>query len=179
MSSEAKTDEKAEGKDAAAAAAAPKKPSAIGGILKLVIPAIFAAGAAYGGTHFAAAKAPPAGGGHGGGDEHAPKVVHHAKPPGPTLPLEPFLVTLFDANKKSHPMKMTIAIEFDPTTHEDIKTFGPRIRDVVLTFLRNMTHEQATDPGYIEKLRTELIEKCQKAGAVTAERILVTDFVVQ
>jgi flagellar basal body-associated protein FliL len=171
---EAKPDEKSADKEAAAA---PKKPSAIGGILKLVIPALFAAGAAYGGTRFAAAKAPAAGDAHGGG--HDAPVVHHAKPPGPTLPLEPFLVTVFDANKKPHPMKMTIAVEFDPTTHDDLKTFTPRIRDVVLTYLRSMSHEQATDPAQVEKLRTELVEKCQKAGAHTAERVLVTDFVVQ
>jgi flagellar basal body-associated protein FliL len=163
-----------EDKSADAAAAAPKKPSAIAGVLKLVIPALFAAGAAYGGTRFAAAKTPAA-----AADAHAAPVVHHAKPPGPTLPLEPFLVTVFDANKKPHPMKMTIAVEFDPATHDDLKTFSPRIRDVVLTYLRSMSHEQATDPAQVEKLRTDLVEKCQKAGAATAERILVTDFVVQ
>lgn len=169
MSAEAKPEEKA------AEAEAPKKPSALGGILKVVIPAIFAAGAAYGGTRFAAAKAPAA----APPPEHAAAAVHHPRPPGPTLPLDPFLVTLFDANKKAHPMKMTIAVEFDGQGHEDLKTFTPRIRDAVLTYLRSLTHEQAVDPGHVEKMRNDLVEKCQKAGAAGAEKILVTDFVVQ
>jgi len=153
----------------------PKKPSAIGGILKVVFPALFAAGAAYGGTRVAAARMPAAAPAHV--EEKHPRESRH--PPGPTVPLDPFLVTIFDANKKGHPMKMSIAVEFDALTKEDLKTFVPRIRDAVLAHLRTLTHEQVTDPEYVEKLREALLERCRKAGAEGAEKILVTDFVVQ
>src|SRR5687767_4041893 len=116
----------------AAAAEAPKpaKPSAIGAALRIILPAIFAAGAAYGGARAAAAH-PPA-----GKHEGPEKAAHHA--PGPTVALDPFLVTLQDANHKSHPMKMTVAIEFDPASHEDYKPYVPRLRDALLVHVRGL-----------------------------------------
>jgi hypothetical protein len=44
---------------------------------------------------------------------------------------------------------------------------------------RTLPLEQATDPAHVEKLRTELVERARRVGAVNAERILVTDFVIQ
>ncbi len=76
-------------------------------------------------------------------------------------------------------MKMSIAVEFDAHTKEELKNFVPRIRDAILGYLRTLTHEQATDPAQVEKLRHELTALCKGAGAATAERIPVTDFVVQ
>ena len=167
------------------AAAAPKKPSAIGGLLKVLVPALLAAGAAYGGSRVAAA--------HGVQTVIVQQVAsshgESHKPPGPTLPLEPFLVSIQDANKKAHPMKMSIAVEFRAgeggggehggDDKDAVKTFVPRIRDGVLAQLRTLSYEQATDPAHAEKLRTELLERCKHAGAENAERILVTDLVVQ
>ncbi|HVH45748.1 MAG TPA: flagellar basal body-associated FliL family protein [Labilithrix sp.] len=158
----------------APAAAPAKKPSAIGGLLKFLIPAVLAAGAAYGGTRAASAHNTTVIVQQATQEQHA-----EGQPPGPTLPLEPFLVTLFDANKRAHPMKMSLAVEFDAHTKEDLKNFVPRIRDGVLAYLRTLSHEQVTDPGHAEKMRTELLERCKAAGANTAQRILVTDFVVQ
>lgn len=149
---------------------APKKSG--GGPLAMILPAVLAAGAAFGGAKIAGAHA------------SAPVtervvVLEHAKPPGPTVPLEPFLVAIQDANKKSHPMKVSLAIEFESTAKEEhIKAFAPRIRDAALTYLRSMTYEQATDPN-TEKMREEMLEKVKKVGASEAERILVTDLVVQ
>ncbi len=153
----------------------PKKSSALGGLLRTLVPALLAAGAAYGGTRAAAAHTAV----QAGPKEAPAQHVAVSRPPGPTLPLDPFLVTLFDAGKRPHPMKMTIAVEFDAQTKEDLRSFVPRIRDAVLAYLRTLSHEQVTDPAYVEKMRAELIERCRSAGAGTAERILVTDFVVQ
>jgi flagellar basal body-associated protein FliL len=158
----------------------------VGGLLKILLPALLAAGAAYGGTRFAAAKTPAAQAGehHGGGDAHGESSAgrrYIPKPPGPTLPLDPFLVTLFDASRKSHAMKMSLAIEFDAhsQTHDDPKNLVPRIRDAVLAHLRTLSHEQVTDSGQLEKIRADLLEKIRQAGAIEAEKVLVTDFVVQ
>ena len=68
---------------------------------------------------------------------------------------------------------------FDGDDKDAVKTFVPRIRDGVLAQLRTLSYEQATDPAHAEKLRTELLERCKHAGAENAERILVTDLVVQ
>ena len=157
-----------------AASSTPLKPSPIGGLLRILVPALLAAGAAYGGTRAAAARTNAAA---------APRAsAEHAaasRPPGPTLPLDPFLVTLVDAGKKTHPMKMSIAIEFAAGTVDDLRPFIPRIRDAVLAYLRTLLYEQVTDPAHVEKVRAELLERGRSVGATTAERVLVTDFVVQ
>lgn len=165
------------------AAAAPKS-SAVGGLLKVIIPAVLAAGAAYGGTRAAAAHAPVAAAAPAEEQKHAP-----LKPPGPTLPLDPFLVTLVDGKGKTHPMKLTLAIEFEGdgkkkgeeggNETDEFKGFVPRIRDSVLGMLRTLTFEDAVDTQHSEKFREELLEKVQKSGAKSAEKVLVTDFVVQ
>lgn len=159
---------------AAAAAAAPKKASAAGGMLKLLIPAILAAGASYGGARAAAAHGPQA--------PAAPESVPHADAPapGPTVALEPFLITINDSRSKGHVLKVTVAVEFDHLAKEDaLKPFAPRIRDAILSYLRALTYEEAGDGARMEKLRTDMLERCTKAGASNAVRVLVTDFVLQ
>lgn len=187
MSTEAAKPADSKDKPAAPAdAAAPaKKPSAIMGILKVVVTAVLAAGASFGGSLKGASAHPAptvvcAGGGHGEGDEHGGGGgKHEAAPPGPTLPLDAFLLTVYDAARKPHPMKLSLAIEFDAHTKEDLKNFVPRIRDAVLGFLRTVTYEQMTDPTTVDKIRADLLERCKAAGAGGAQRVLVTDFVVQ
>jgi flagellar basal body-associated protein FliL len=151
--------------------AAPAKSSFLGAIVRAVLPALLAAGAAYGGSRAALAAAHDA--------KEARGQEGEARPPGPTLPLEPFLVTLFDANRRPHPMKMTVAVEFDGSVKEDMRAYVPRIRDAILAHLRMLPYEEATNPDHVEKLRAELLERCRSAGAQGAGRVLVTDFVVQ
>ncbi len=143
-------------------------------VVALVLPAILAGAAAYGGTRAAAKGAVTA--------APEPEPTHHKKvsPPGPTVALEPFLVNTLDANRKGHPMKMTVAIEFEEGAHEEaLKSFTPRIRDAILSHMRTLSFEDAVDSQRSEKLRTELLEKCKNAGAVEAERVLITDLVSQ
>ncbi len=158
---------------AAAPAAAPPKSSAVGGLMKLIVPAILAAGASYGGARAAAAHGPQA---------PAQQEVHHAETPapGPTVAFEPFLITVNDAKNKGHVMKVTVAVEFDHLAKEEaLKPFAPRIRDAILSYLRALTYEEAGDGSRMEKLRADLLERCAKAGASSAVRVLVTDFVLQ
>jgi len=154
------------------AEAAPKKGGGGAGlVLGLVLPALLAAGASYGGSR-AAARAPAP---HAEAHPHA-----EVKPPGPTLTLEPFLVSVVDANKKGHPMKLSVAVEFGATVKEDtLKSFVPRIRDAILAYMRTLSYEDAVDSHHAGKLREELLERCQKAGAASAEKILITDMVSQ
>jgi flagellar basal body-associated protein FliL len=140
-------------------------------VLGIVVPAIVAGAAAFGGAKFAA------------GANHAPKAApshHEAEPPGPTLALEPFVVTINDGAKKPHAMKVTIAIECKAKAKEEaLKVMVPRIRDAALSYLRTMTFERATEEGLDDKAREELLERFRKAGVVEAERVLLTDYVVQ
>jgi flagellar basal body-associated protein FliL len=155
-------------------APAPKASGGGPGILGLILPAVLAAGAAFGGAKIAGAShaAPVA----------AAAEVAVAKPPGPTLPLDPFLVTVPDANKKNHPMKVTIALEFaegpKAPKEEDLKGLVPRVRDTALSYFRTMSYETVSDPMANDKIRTELVERF-KASGTPADRVLITDLVCQ
>lgn len=160
-------------KDAAAAAPAKKGGGAVGMILGMLLPAILAGGASFGGARVAGGQQPAA---------HVEAAVHvEAKPPGPTVALEPFLVSVSDAKGKGHPMKLSVAVEFGGIVHDEaaLKAFVPRIRDAILAHMRTLSYEDAVDSSRSDKLRDELLERCKKAGAAGAERILITDLVSQ
>jgi len=153
------------------AAATASKPGRLGGVVLLVLPAILAGGAAFGGAKIAGAHHAVA-----APSEH----VEAVKPPGPTLPLDAYLLTVADANKRPHAMKVTMAIEFDQNAKEEaMKALVPRIRDSTLAYLRTTTYEQAIDAASTDKMRGEILEHVRAGGARDAQRILITDFVVQ
>ena len=157
---------------APAAPAAKKGGAAVAMILGILLPAILAGAASFGGARVAGAhQAAP----------HVDVAPHvEAKPPGPTLALDPFLVSIPDAKGKGHPMKLSVAVEFGGLVHEDtLKAFVPRIRDAVLAYMRTLTYEEALESAHSDKLREELLERCKKAGATGAERVLITDLVSQ
>ena len=163
--------EPAAGDKAAPAAAPPAK----GGLSPLVlgVVVIAAGAAAFGGAKFAVAKAQ-------GGHEKEEVVRHAEKPPGPTLTLEPFLVTVVDAKKKPHPMKVTLAVEFDHGKKaEELKDETPRVRDACLRYLRTMSYEEAADAEKGNKMREDLAEALDKAGVYDVEHVLITDYVIQ
>lgn len=140
-------------------------------IIGMILPALLSAAGSYGGVR-AAGHATPA--------SQAESSHVEAKPPGPTMALEPFLVNILDSQKKPHPMKLSLAVEFDATTKEEtIKSFMPRIRDAILTHMRTLTFEEAVDSEHSAKLRADLLERCRTSGAMGAERILITDLVAQ
>jgi len=186
MSTEEKKPEETK-TEGAKPADAPKKSGggALGNILKIVIPAILAAGASYGGTRYAKAQNAIVIVKEKEEAEHGKK--HHEDPPGPTLTLEPFLLSVIDSQHKSHPMKMSVAVEFKAAggggEHggggAEPKTFMPRIRDAVLTYLRGMSYEEISEPTHLQKIRVELLAHCKEAGVEQAEKILITDFVIQ
>ena len=80
-------------------------------------------------------------------------------------------------------MKVTIAIEFaegaKDAKEEMLKGLTPRIRDASLTYFRSIAYEQVIDASANDKIRTELLEKLHLAGMASAERVLITDLVVQ
>ncbi|HXN30705.1 MAG TPA: flagellar basal body-associated FliL family protein [Polyangiaceae bacterium] len=152
----------------------PAAPARAGGpsLVGMVLPAVFAAAAAFGGAKIAS--------GHHATAAEAPEHAAPAATPGPTLALEPFLLSIADVNKKAHAMKVAIAIEFDPKEKEEaLKALTPRIRDATLGHLRTVAYEQVIDPAGGEKMRAEMLEHLRAAGVPTAEHVLITDLVVQ
>lgn len=167
MSDKKEDAKKAETKDGEA----PKKKGGMAGaLIGVVVSAVLAGGAAYGG-----AKA--ASGGHHE-EEPPPKPKFH--PPGPTVPLEPFIANLPDKEGKNHAVKVTIAIELAREAQEDpFKVFVPRVRDVTLSYIRSLTFEQIASNDATEKMRKELLEKWQNVGATDAQQVLITDLITQ
>ena len=60
-----------------------------------------------------------------------------------------------------------------------LKALTPRLRDAVLGYLRRLTYEELSDPAASDQLRSELIFRVRAVGANGAERVLITDLVVQ
>lgn len=164
-------EEKEGGEEKAAGVPPPRKSGP--GLLGVLLPAVLAAGGAFGGVKAAGGMA------HAAAAEPA-HATHEAKPPGPTVSLEPFILTVVDGAKKVHPLKVSIAVEFDHTTKEDaLKPFVSRIRDATLSHLRTLSYEDSIDAEKSEKLRSDLLERYRSAGATGAERVLITDLVAQ
>lgn len=158
------------------AQAADKKAAPRGGVAGHVITALIAGGAAFGGARIAAGRS-------GGHHAPAPAAADHGPrvgPPGYTLALEPFLVMAADTNRRTHAMRVVLAIEFDQTVREEgARVFVSRIRDASLTYLRTVNYEAASDPERMEQLRLALLERVRSTGATGVTRVLVTDLVVQ
>jgi flagellar basal body-associated protein FliL len=143
-------------------------------MLGILMPALVAGAAAFGGVRIAGANHAPA----AIASEHvAPPPT---KPPGPTLSLDPFLLAVPDVNKKTHPMKVTLAIEFDSAEKDEgLKSLVPRVRDSTLGYLRSISYEDALDASASDKIRNEVLERVRGCGASKAEHVLITDLVVQ
>lgn len=142
-----------------------------GAVVGVVLPALLAGAASFGGAKL--------GGSHA---QAAPTIAAEpaAKPPGPTVALEPFIVSPPDANGKLHAVKVTLAVELRHGAKEDqLKGFVPRVRDATLTFLRTRTFEELTDHAAVDAMRSELLARFTKLGLSAAEQVLITDFVTQ
>ena len=159
-----------EAKKAAAAAPAEPPKSGKGGPIALLLPAILAGAAAFGGAKISGGP-PPA-------PPH-PVEAAASEPPGPTIALEPFLVSIPDGSR-AHVLKLTLAVELKHLAkEEEFKAYVPRIRDATLTYLRSLTFEEASNSEHLEQLRTDIRERLKTIGATAVENVLITDFVTQ
>ncbi len=138
-------------------------------IVGVVLSAVLAGGAAYGGARAASKPA----------NHQEPEKPKFA-PPGPTVPLEPFIANIPDAEGKPRAIKLTIAIELTRESKEDdFKVFIPRVRDVTLAYLRSQTFDRIADQENTDAMRKELIARWHAVGAVAASQVLITDLITQ
>lgn len=142
-------------------------PSAAARAVTMLLPALIAGLAAFGGARFGT----PARAADG-------KAGEAPAPPGPTVPLDPFLVTL-QSGQVPHVLKMTMVLELKKGENPDtIKALVPHIRDATLSYLRSLRFEEAASNDHQEAMRAKLRERCAALGA-PVERVLITDFVTQ
>ena len=138
-------------------------------IVGVVLSAVLAGGAAYGGARAASKPA-----------NHQEPEKPKSAPPGPTVPLEPFIANIPDAEGKPRAIKLTIAIELTRESKEDdFKVFIPRVRDVTLAYLRSQTFDRIADQENTDAMRKELIARWHAVGAVAASQVLITDLITQ
>ncbi len=168
--SDAKEAPKKDAKGEEAAAGKPKKGGGgLGAVLAIVLSTSLAGGAAFAGARAAM--------GHSTHHEPEKPVV---LPPGPTVPLEPFLANVYDSDGKAHAIKMTLAVELARDQKEDeFKIFVARIRDVTLSYIRALEFETLSDPIAGDKIRKDLLEKWHSVGAAGAQQVLITDLIMQ
>jgi flagellar basal body-associated protein FliL len=154
---------------AVAAAAAPKSGGGkMGAIIGIVLSAAISGGAAFGGVKLASKASTP------------PVEVVKATPPGPTVMLDPFIANVADKEGKTHAVKLTIAIELErDAKDEEFKIFIPRARDAVLSYIRTVTYEELGSKEGVDGIRAEILERLHAAGAMPAQRVLVTDLISQ
>lgn len=156
-------------KDKDKAAAPAKKGSPIVALGSILLSAAISGGAAFAAVRFVGTPAPK------------PVVVEHvaARPPGPTIPLEPFVASIPDASGQAHAIKLTLAIELEHDGKaEEATPFVPRIRDTTLSYIRERTFEQMTASAGVDEMRAELLERYEAAGLL-ARKVLVTDLIAQ
>lgn len=149
----------------------------VGTIVGILLTALLSGGAAFGGAKFGAASAGPK---HEEAEHEHAAGIPTVRAPGVTVPLDPFLVAVNDQSGKQRAVKITLVLELRPLEQaEALKAFVPRLRDSTLSYLRGLTFEEASNAQHVEKMRTELLERYIKLGAIAIDSVLITDFVTQ
>lgn len=146
------------------------KKGGAGVVVGIILPALLAGAASFGGAML----------GSGSNETAAAEEEGLSEAPGPTVRLQPFVLTLVDANDEPHAMKVTVAIELTKdAVEEDFENFVPRIRDATISMLRSLRFEDASSGDTQAQLRDRLLERVHELGAKQAQAIWVTDFVMQ
>ena len=147
----------------------------VGKLLGIVLPTVFAGAAAFAGAKF--------GGGHAAAPAHEEGAKKHdeKKTPGLTIELKAFVVNVQDEKTGDNkPLKMTVAVELEKLAKkEEFEPFIPRVRDTVLSYIRNLTYQQVMNPRTKDRITEDLLEQIHKLGAEQAQRVLVQEMVTQ
>lgn len=133
-------------------------------------------GVGVGGFLFLSKPAAPA---EGGGHEAAGAVASNA----PLLETDTFptlVVDLRDREGATHHLKLGIAVELTkPKQKEELEKLKPRAREAVITYLRTLDFEKATDPAQYTQIREELSKLVMEAIENQGSRVLIVDYVCQ
>lgn len=102
-------------------------------------------------------------------------------PSAETSVLEPMVVDIRSKEGELHHIKIGIAIEFRKPIHEEeLKKVLPRARDAIISYIRALAYDDATNHQNFDAIRSELGERIAKAlGKKNVSKVLFTEFVVQ
>ncbi|HVU05604.1 MAG TPA: flagellar basal body-associated FliL family protein [Polyangiaceae bacterium] len=116
--------------------------------------------------------------GEGEGEEHAEKGSDAA--PAETVPMPQVVVDVRDKDGDVHHLKVGLQFETKKLPEEEFAKVLPRGREALVTYLRGLTFESATDPKAFEKIRKEIQDRTKKAvGKSRVKRVLITEYVAQ
>jgi flagellar basal body-associated protein FliL len=135
----------------------------------MILPAILAGIAAFGGGLVGTMLS--------SGDEEAATELEE---PGPSVNLGPFVLTVPDKKGKPHALKIKLAVELEPeAVTSQFEKYTPRINNMMLSYLRKYTYEQASDTKTHDRICRDLLEQIHELGATTAKAVLIQEFVTQ
>ncbi|NOX25306.1 MAG: flagellar basal body-associated FliL family protein [Deltaproteobacteria bacterium] len=99
---------------------------------------------------------------------------------GEMLDLDPFVVNLADPSGKRY-LKLSITLELAPASSADkIKKYMPKIRDMVIMLLTNMTFDEVMTPEGKIRLRDELFARFNHMLRPNRiKNIYFTNFIIQ
>ena len=102
-------------------------------------------------------------------------------PSAETSVLEPMVVDIRSKDGELHHIKIGVAIEFRKPIHEEeLKKILPRARDAVISYIRALSYDDATNHQQFDAIRKELGERIARAlGKKNVSKVLFTEFVVQ
>jgi flagellar protein FliL len=171
------------------AAPAPAKKSKLGMIIGIVVAVVTLvagsiAGAVMGPRLLGAAPAKAeAAGEHGAAEEEHEEAPAHGGAAEKIISVSfaAVVVDYRDQDDRIRHLKVGIDAELPETTPEDeFKTYVPRGREAILTYLRGLTYEEVTDPTRFAAIKEELSKRViESIGAKRIKRVLIVDFVSQ
>lgn len=101
-------------------------------------------------------------------------------PPAETIPMPQVVIDVRDKDGDVHHLKVGLQFEAAHLPEEEFAKCMPRGREALVTYLRTLTFESATDPKDFEKIKKEISDRTRAAiGKKRVKRVLVTDFVGQ
>lgn len=114
-------------------------------------------------------------------DEEA-KAADPAAPPAPVAafaPLEPILVSLGEGSGIRQ-LQMVAQLEIEPSAVDQVATLGPRVRDVMATYLRAVNPADVQDPAALLRMRAQLLRRIQVVtGEGMVRDLLVSEFILR
>jgi flagellar FliL protein len=94
------------------------------------------------------------------------------------VPLETLVISLGPGETSRHLM-FTAELEVDPAHLDEVTRLGPRVLDVLNSYLRIISLSELSDPSSLARLRAQMLRRIQiVTGTGRVQDLLVTQFVV-
>jgi flagellar FliL protein len=105
-------------------------------------------------------------------------AYHSGGGPVAFVPLDPIIVSLGPTAKSKH-LKVSVSIEVNPESEEQVTMLTPRVIDVLNTFLRAVDEREFEVPRAMMRLRAQMLRRVQLVTPQGAVRdLLIQEFIL-